>query len=602
MITRFLKWKRPRRSALLVLGGALVVAAIMAATGHAVVSDSGTVDVQVPDKTTSKVNQETAQGAFVSYFGDSDTTFGASGTGLFDPFVRLQGSPTEQGYNTCSQSSCGGDVSEFDTKTGTWTHAILVSKIPQRPCPDLAGTPPPPPPPALNSETCFELFNDINDSNSAKYISLNKVQVFYTDNPRLTGYATFSTSPPAGTTLEYNFNGDILIHDVNQGSGRGDLRYDIPIGSGGVPLPPNCNYGNPLCNTYFVLYSQWGTTTTPAPDGKTYASDGGFEEWKVKIYPTPPDVQVVKTPDSEATAPGTVSAGSNAVFTIVVTNNGPITATGVTLTDTLPTIAGSGWTVGGADAASCSGTNPHAGGSTLSCAFGDIPFPGSRTITLTSPTTSADCTRSGTVTGDIDNTASISATNEDSTQLGNNSDHGDVHVVCAAILIQKESTKGTNPLVSNAGAVFSITGPGGYSKTVKDNNNPAGTATDEDSTVGQVCISGLAVGDYTVNETSPPSGYGGASQTDVTAHAGAGTDCGTSKPTGTDIAVFTNPPLYDFQVNFKDDGSGETSATIACSPGDPADSTTATNPWQTSKTYTNRSAFGDITCTIHVDP
>ena len=609
MIRRVFKSKR-RGSALLVLVGALVVAAIMAVAGHAVVSDSGTVDVQVPDKTTSKVNQPTAQGAFVSYFGDSDTTFGASGTGQFDPFVRLQGSPTEQGYNTCSQSSCGGDVSEFDTKGGSWTHAIKVSQIPQRPCPDAAGTPPPPPPPALNSETCFELFNDINDSNTAKYISLNKVQVFYTDNPRLTGYASFSTSPPTGTTLQYNFNGNILIHDVNQGSGRGDLRYNIPIGTGAgqVPLPPNCNYGNPSCNTYFLLYSQWGTTSGAAPDGKTYSSDGGFEEWKVKIYPTPPDISVAKTPDSESTPPGTVSAGSNAVFTITVTNNGPITATGVTLTDVLPGPASRSWTVGGADfTATACGANPHPGLSTLTCNFGAVPFPGSKTITLTAATTAADCT-AGTTPGDIDNTASVSATNEDSSQLTNNSDHGDVHVACAAILIKKESTKGTNPLVSNPGALFHVTGPGGYDVTVKDNNTPtpAGSVNDEDSTIGQVCISGLAIGDYTVNETSPPSGYGGASQTNVTAHASAGTDCTTTgEPTGTDIAVFTNPPLYNLQVNFADGGSGELSGTITCPALDPPDSTTPpSSAWDTTSTYTGRSGTypQTVTCTVVIDP
>jgi hypothetical protein len=264
MITRTFRSKRRRGSAPLVLVGALVVAAIMAATGQALVSDSGTVDVQVPNKTQSVVDATTAQGAFVSYFGDSDSTFGASGTGLFDPFVRIQGSPTEQGYNT------NGTV-EFNTKVGNWTHAIKVSQIPQRPCPQSNPT-----------LRCFELFNDINEGNNAKHISLNTVQVFYTDNPNLTGYASFSSSPPAGTTKEYEFNGDIEINDVNQGSGRGDLRYDIPItGLNGVPLPPNCNYGNPLCNTYFLLYSKWGTTSA------TYNSDGGFEEWKVKIYPVP---------------------------------------------------------------------------------------------------------------------------------------------------------------------------------------------------------------------------------------------------------------------------------------------------------------------------
>ena len=32
----------------------------------------------------------------------------------------------ERGYNTCSQAQCGGDVSEFDTKTGSWTRSIVA--------------------------------------------------------------------------------------------------------------------------------------------------------------------------------------------------------------------------------------------------------------------------------------------------------------------------------------------------------------------------------------------------------------------------------------------------------------------------------------------
>lgn len=44
-----------------------------------------------------------------------------------------------------------------------------------------------------------------------------------------------------------------------------------------------------------------------------------------------PDVSVVKTPDGEAGAPGTIDAGQDAVFTIVVTNNGPGAASDVML-------------------------------------------------------------------------------------------------------------------------------------------------------------------------------------------------------------------------------------------------------------------------------
>ncbi len=313
MITRVFKWKRPRGSAVLAIGGVLVAAGLMAAAGGAVVtSDSGTVDVQIAAKTgPSKVDIHTAQDAFVSYFGDSDVTFGASGTGLFDPFVRIQASPTEEGFNTDAKVT-------LDAKTGTWTHAIKVSQIPQRPCPQVG-------PPAVGSETCFELFNDINENNTAKHISLNTVDIWFTDNANLSGYPF--TDNGTTTTDQYTFNGDILINDVNQGSGRGDLRYDIPITKFDLTKAPNCTYGNPLCNTYFVLYSKWGTSTTGGID---YSSDGGFEEWKVKIYPIPATTltTVSQTP-ANPVVPGTP-------VTIVVreTNTGNDTLTNVNVTGT----------------------------------------------------------------------------------------------------------------------------------------------------------------------------------------------------------------------------------------------------------------------------
>jgi uncharacterized repeat protein (TIGR01451 family) len=554
---------RRRRYTFLALLGALVAAGLLAASGGATVTDNGTVDVQVPNKTTSVVDAQTAQGAFVSYFGDSDTTFGSSGTGTFNPFVRLQGSPTEQGYNT-------NGTTQFDTKVGTWTHAIKVSEIPQRPCPQAAPT-----------ETCFELFNDINENNSTPYVSLNKVEVYYTSSATLTGYP-FS----GNATLQYAFNGNILIHDVNQGSGRGDLRYDIPVGSGTnqVPLPANCNYGNPNCTTYFVLYSQWGTTGTL--NNINYNSDGGFEEWKVKVYPVPPDISVAKTPDG-----GSINAGGNAVFTIVTTNNGPTTATGVTLTDTLPTSPGSGlsWTVGGTDAASCSIT-----AGVLNCNFGDVPFPGSKTVTLTSSTTAANC-------GTINNTGTVSSTNE-GPNTANNTDSGSITVNCAAIAILKESSKSGNPLVSVAGAVFHVTGPNSYAADVTDNGSG-----DEDSTVGAVCISGLAPGTYTVSETTPPTGYGSGTAVDNTSTATSGTNCTANKPTTADSAVFTDPPLGNIGVTFTDGGSGETHASIVCAAGTTTISADSENGAadpafdDTNESFSNL-APGTYNCQVVIDP
>jgi hypothetical protein len=162
-----------------------------------------------------------------------------------------------------------------------------------------------------------------------------------------------------------------------------------------------------------------------------------------------------------------------------------------------------------------------------------------------------------------------------------------------ALQILKQSTKSGNPLVANAGAVFSY-----GSASVTDNG-----AGDEDSDVGEVCVSGLTPDDYTVNETTPPSGYGAAdaSQADQTATVVAGTNCGDNPPGAGATATFTNAPLSDIQVNFRDDGSGETSADISCDDGTGEVASAATG-WHESATHTGISAPTTIVCTIVIDP
>src|SRR5438552_14694916 len=91
---------RRRRYTFLAILGAALAAGLLATSGQAtLLGDSGTVDVQVPANTASKGGQTNLH-AFITYLGSSDANLSASGTGLFDPFLRLQGSPTEQGYNT----------------------------------------------------------------------------------------------------------------------------------------------------------------------------------------------------------------------------------------------------------------------------------------------------------------------------------------------------------------------------------------------------------------------------------------------------------------------------------------------------------------------
>jgi hypothetical protein len=178
-----------------------------------------------------------------------------------------------------------------------------------------------------------------------------------------------------------------------------------------------------------------------------------------------------------------------------------------------------------------------------------------------------------------------------------------------ALKILKNSTKGGSVLT--AGAIFSVDGPDVDTTadfSVTDDETAA--APDEDASIGEVCVSGLTPGSYTVNETTPPTGYGGASQTNQPVTVVAGTNCTDNEPTGTAVATFTNPPLFDIQVRFRDGGSGETSVDtppgIDCDNPTGTDSTTDTANWDDTFTSTGVQvpAAGTITitCTFTVDP
>ncbi len=156
-----------------------------------------------------------------------------------------------------------------------------------------------------------------------------------------------------------------------------------------------------------------------------------------------------------------------------------------------------------------------------------------------------------------------------------------------AIKITKTSSKGANPGLP--GATFSITGPGGYSNSVTTGVG------------GVVCVDGLTFGTYSVTETAPPTGY---SIDDATAHdvvVGTNADCDDASGQATFGA--TDTPLADIQVNFRDGGSGATSATITCDNGtNGTNSTTAATGWDTSLTVTGIKAPTIIHCTIDIDP
>ena len=172
-----------------------------------------------------------------------------------------------------------------------------------------------------------------------------------------------------------------------------------------------------------------------------------------------PDISVLKTPDA-----GSVNAGSNAVFSITLTNNGPGSATNVMLTDNLPN-GSLDWSIS-VQPGGCSITGAL-GSEVLSCSFGTLTQGATRTVEVTSPTTSASC-------GVKNNTANVSANNDNTP--GNNSDNGQITVNCPDVSVAKTPDAGT----VNAGspAVFSILvtnhGPGSASNVTLHDDLPNG--------------------------------------------------------------------------------------------------------------------------------
>jgi uncharacterized repeat protein (TIGR01451 family) len=116
----------------------------------------------------------------------------------------------------------------------------------------------------------------------------------------------------------------------------------------------------------------------------------------------PPRLGVVKTADA-----GTVAAGGTIGFRMTVSNTGTGPATGVTLSDALPSGAGISWSVAGDSSPTCS-----ISGNTLSCNFGTLAAGASATAHVTSPTANNGC---ATYTNQV---ATVSATNHASVSSG----------------------------------------------------------------------------------------------------------------------------------------------------------------------------------------
>ncbi|HEX9256716.1 MAG TPA: DUF11 domain-containing protein [Actinomycetota bacterium] len=207
-----------------------------------------------------------------------------------------------------------------------------------------------------------------------------------------------------------------------------------------------CNFGTIAANGSKHVHITSPTTAATCGSVDNTAnvttSNDGADSDSATITVNCPNVTVLKTADQ-----GTIDAGDTAAFTIVVTNEGPGTAKGVTLTDTLP--SGVVWSE---DSAACSIT-----AGVLSCNFGDLTAGATRTVHVTGATDAADC-------GVLTNTAVVAASNESVENVGDNSSTATITVNCPDLLVTKDADQGTVNAGENIGFTVEVT------------NNGAGTA------------------------------------------------------------------------------------------------------------------------------
>ncbi len=148
--------------------------------------------------------------------------------------------------------------------------------------------------------------------------------------------------------------------------------------------------------------------------GSVTTTNDGSGQSSAETCVAKPSIQIVKTPDAAQ-----VNAGDPIGFTLTVYNTGAGDAKGVTLSDTLPTNAGLSWTID-AQGSGWNNTCAIASG-TLTCGPVTVPAGTTQagstfTVHITSPTTAATGGSCPGGSGEVDNTGTVTTTNDGSGQ------------------------------------------------------------------------------------------------------------------------------------------------------------------------------------------
>ena len=169
-----------------------------------------------------------------------------TGTGVIEPFLRLQADGNETGLN----SNENGSNVLGATKAGSdWTKDITLGQL---------GTT------VIGGTSYYTFLLDINQTNANPLLSLDTFRLYTRTTSITDGNPDTLAAVSAGATVAYDMDANdavtfLLNYDLNAGSGSGDLFVYVPV------------FGAP--SNYLYLYTQFGNA------GGSYQSNDGFEEW-----------------------------------------------------------------------------------------------------------------------------------------------------------------------------------------------------------------------------------------------------------------------------------------------------------------------------------
>ena len=194
-------------------------------------------------------NDGTVNGAYFIQIDPQST-----GTGVIDPFVRIQSNGDEEGYNA--------DVRPVMPDVHTdpnFTHDLLLGDVPVV---NLGGT------------EYYQFLLDINEPNghNQALLSLHEIEIYLTGTALSSAatYGDLTSSAAKVWDLDMGPDGDSVIEldfSLNHGSGSGDMFMYVPVATLGTDG-----------SQYLYLYSAFGNPNSSAD---------GFEEWAILEGDTP---------------------------------------------------------------------------------------------------------------------------------------------------------------------------------------------------------------------------------------------------------------------------------------------------------------------------